>query len=524
MRKHVGNFYAAAIVLAIMVVYACNKKDVVLSSTETRETIDVKSVKPWYAQRHQIEIQNLRMQASGDTFTKRNLQRFSRLVNPRRGFAGMPDWSNASKTKGGRILKVPLSEDTTRYGWRYRDVVFKHDQEGTYMELLYEVRVNKDYLRRKIGMTKVPAGDIRRYIDRRDFTGDILIYTVNGRFVKGRMFRRGQVRKLIQPRATLSTSTLGQSMTVMTTYDLEDCDPGFGDCDPNDLDPVVVVSPPHDDDDGGDDTPPDPPYDPNDPYDPFPPDDDPWPEDPYDPGVGNGGGGEDTGTQQEDPCSRLPKVNAQAANPIVVDQVQNLKTNLNSFNSNINTYEYGYSQNLSNISSSSDFNQTNIIKAAQPESNGNGSIDIPFSWNSSNGYTIGVVHSHPSGNGPSPGDIFQLAAHLNNSQLQNSGTASVDFYKNNASVTVITSSEEYVVTVKNWDGLINLYNQYGINQAGINTINEMVINSQVASYDAAIISVFGNVINYFKKSNDNNEYYPMHLSATNTAVFVDCNN
>jgi hypothetical protein len=40
----------------------------------------------------------------------------------------------------------------------------------------------------------------------------------------------------------------------------------------------------------------------------------------------------------------------------------------------------------------------------------------PFTWDSTNGYTIGFTHDHPNGTGPSPADIFSMVISIHKAQ------------------------------------------------------------------------------------------------------------
>ncbi|MDE1192841.1 MAG: hypothetical protein PW786_11975 [Arachidicoccus sp.] len=149
---------------------------------------------------------------------------------------------------------------------------------------------------------KIDVNNIRNYIDRNTFTGDILFFNVNGYFIKGRVFKKGKVIKETEASNAASSSlmavhsSLGKSIKLMETYDLEegDCDPGFPDyADTANL-PVVILDP-----ELTNPSPPD--YGPGgipDPYDPYTPEGPDEPDTPpYDPdNQGDDHPGNGTGT------------------------------------------------------------------------------------------------------------------------------------------------------------------------------------------------------------------------------------
>jgi hypothetical protein len=105
--------------------------------------------------------------------------------------------------------------------------------------------------------------------------------------------------------------------------------------------------------------------------------------------------------------------------------------------------------------------------------------------------------------------------------LTAAGPQAVSFYKANASVTVVTSTNNYVVTINNWAAIQTLYNQYLANPTAFN--NSVAINTASSNYEVAILSAFGGAINLYT-TGGLTSYYPLTLnvnSGTNTASAIE---
>jgi hypothetical protein len=244
----------------------------------------------------------------------------------------------------------------------------------------------------------------------------------------------------------------------------------------------------------------------------------------YDPTIpminGDGGGGSgggfaapggstdvtvnDTTKVNVDPCPQKAQLNATATDPTVAAQNKQLFNDVKTSN-----LEHGFIQNLVNPTIGSSYYTTPelIATSALPDQ-----LTPPFYWDSNNGYTIGVTHDHPDGSGPSPADIFYMLINSQSSTLTNAGLTDVVFYMNNASVTVVTNTNNYVVTVKDWNNLQTLYNTY---IADPKSFNKSVSDNSAlyGSYEAAILSTFGSAINLYTDGGLTN-YYPLTLNTT----------
>jgi len=109
----------------------------------------------------------------------------------------------------------------------------------------------------------------------------------------------------------------------------------------------------------------------------------------------------------DDPCTQISDVNTRGANTIIKDQNQELKDNYLGNSPN----EYGYNQKLFDWHNPFNYMNTTVQTSGNPTH-----VDLPatFTWDATNGYTIGMTHDHPaSGSAPSPDDIFALLYNYN---------------------------------------------------------------------------------------------------------------
>jgi len=193
--------------------------------------------------------------------------------------------------------------------------------------------------------------------------------------------------------------------------------------------------------------------------------------------VESGGGGTGSGgstsnpcttvktTSTTDPCAQKVKVGAQAANSVVAAKNTSILTQTN--NTGI---ENGTNQNLTAWPGST-FVNTAITKGTASSWTPN------FTWNATDGYTIGFSHGHPGGTGPSPNDVMSILYPTTNPALTSAGPAALAYYENNASVTTETSTGSYIVTVSNWSALGNIYTNSFSTTAEQNTFNNSYISN-----------------------------------------------
>src|SRR6185503_484789 len=125
--------------------------------------------------------------------------------------------------------------------------------------------------------------------------------------------------------------------------------------------------------------------------------------------------------------------------------------------------EYGDEENLTTWPPNGTYKETPLRTSFDPTN-----FVANFTWDSKNGYTININHDHPAGDAPSPGDVFTLIADMSNTNFRNAGATALNYYIKNASVTVVTKTATYIVTIANYDALKALSIEYNLNVAQFN--------------------------------------------------------
>ncbi|MCZ4245717.1 hypothetical protein [Pedobacter punctiformis] len=227
--------------------------------------------------------------------------------------------------------------------------------------------------------------------------------------------------------------------------------------------------------------------------------------------VGIGGGGSSTPTS--DPyniCDRKVKVNTIASTQQLADKNNYAKTATSATGN-----EYGYEQKVTAV------NGTTYMDIAVRSDNSTNTFNMYFTWNATQGFTIGDVHSHPLGTPPSPQDVFGMVENFNKAELQNAGAADITFYKTNVSITVVTSNGNYVATVKDWGALQSAYNTYLSDKAAyISRYQDFA--SKSGGPTQALLSLLGNAINLYKSNNGSNNMKPLTVGSDGTVLIVPC--
>ena len=213
-----------------------------------------------------------------------------------------------------------------------------------------------------------------------------------------------------------------------------------------------------------------------------------------------------------DPCAQKNKLNATAANAAITKENQQLATAVKS-----STIEQGFAQNLQSLTGST-YNTTPVITSTAANAD---QLITTFDWNSTNGYTIGFTHDHPNGSGPSPADIFSMLINSQSSKLTSAGSNAVSFYKSNASLTVVTATNNYVVTINSWPAVQTLYNTYLNNITAFD--NTVKSNSTLfKSYEASILNTFGNSINLYSDNGTPGKYYTLTANTLHNVSEIPC--
>jgi|GEM_PF-3607607 len=221
---------------------------------------------------------------------------------------------------------------------------------------------------------------------------------------------------------------------------------------------------------------------------------------------GSGGGGEPVYNTVKDPCEEKKVVNSNALNPIVKAQNDKVKAYLST-----SQYEWGTEHVLIDYQNPSAGYKDKPIRT----DNQVDGLSSKFTWDASEGYTIGFVHDHPAGKAPSPNDIFDMVEYgISNQDLDRSWGGKA-FFLSNASVTVIAGDLTYVVTINDWDALQALYNTFHSNEAAFNQSFEKKADSYNSGMKA-LIRTFGNSINlYVTETPSPPDFVPVSLTFDN---------
>jgi len=220
-----------------------------------------------------------------------------------------------------------------------------------------------------------------------------------------------------------------------------------------------------------------------------------------------------------EPCAQKVGVIARATNTIIAAQ------NATILGDSTSTNEYGADQNLTSITGSTYKNT--------PVTSGTGNTWNPtFTWDSTAGYTVGWTHDHPFGSAPSPDDVFVMMTNLTNPALISAGAQSIKVYKSNVSVTVVTKTGNYVVTVKDWGALQTLYTDFNSTQEDPTThLNAfdtdfvskgrtyLTANPLASEGDAGIYALqtkFGASINIFHAPKGSTTYTPLTVTTVDS--------
>jgi hypothetical protein len=218
----------------------------------------------------------------------------------------------------------------------------------------------------------------------------------------------------------------------------------------------------------------------------------------------------------KNPCVEKTQVSAKAANATLAAQLNQLLSNLYSPNPAINGIEYGSEKNLQSLSG-------DVYKTTTTQPGSSDGFAASFSWNSTEGYTMGNSHNHIGGSAPSPDDVFVMIDQLNDQELLNSGISNITTYKNGVSQTIVTKSGNYVVTVANWGDLQQLFTTYKANKEAFQEQYRNIESSYKSSHPLAtegepttyaLLSQFGDAINLYKSTPGTTSYSPLQITST----------
>lgn len=146
------------------------------------------------------------------------------------------NWNNPvmlDVKNGNKILKVRLNETLyQKKTWVLRDVLFQRDSLGKIQAVGYKIFVDTSYFTNKVGANR-PLVDKRSYINDADFTGKVVVYTLDNQAIVGWKYLNGKV----QSNLLLNMSRPGQGAVAIKHPDAEPICEGGG------LDDEVTCNP-----------------------------------------------------------------------------------------------------------------------------------------------------------------------------------------------------------------------------------------------------------------------------------------
>jgi len=227
----------------------------------------------------------------------------------------------------------------------------------------------------------------------------------------------------------------------------------------------------------------------------------------------------------DDPCAKKADVVARATNSIIAAQNTSILTNTIAHGA-----EYGANQNLASLTGST------YVNTPVTTNGGASTWTIGFSWDSTNGYTVGFSHGHPEGYGPSPADVDALFSPINTQSALRNNATNKQIYEEKASVTTMTSTGSYVVTISNWAALNTLLaNSYSdaTQQFAFESSYQTILtryqfdNPGATKGDAgaaALIQLFPGMINVYYAPKGTTSYTPITIGATGakTITLIQC--
>jgi len=164
------------------------------------------------------------------------------------------------------------------------------------------------------------------------------------------------------------------------------------------------------------------------------------------------------------------------------------------------------------------------ISARNIRTNGNAASFTPnFIASNTNSVVFLIVHTHPSGNPPSPDDIVLAASHEYIDLLRAATDGDRDFIANNFTVIAI-GNDAYTIKINDPEAVWDICQQNG-GIPGLNAaLSNKILNEQY-SYSAALLSLFGNSITLFDGSKRNpDQSNPIALDNTGKNTLEETNN
>ncbi|QPH38757.1 hypothetical protein [Pedobacter endophyticus] len=210
-----------------------------------------------------------------------------------------------------------------------------------------------------------------------------------------------------------------------------------------------------------------------------------------------------------DPCFQKMLVGNMARDSIIAAQNSTILTKTTN-----TSVEYGAEVKLVAPTSFSPYKSTTVRT-----DNATNNFNPKFTWSTTDGFTVGVSHGHPSNSAPSPADAIWLVSNINVPALRNASTEERNFFRSNVFVTVVASLHTYVITVNNWQALEKLYFEFKADEAGFNA-NYIRLTTEHGSSEHALLSLFGEAINLYKAPAGSTNFKPVGMAYGGTGDFV----
>ncbi|SDQ00459.1 hypothetical protein SAMN05428975_5403 [Mucilaginibacter sp. OK268] len=213
---------------------------------------------------------------------------------------------------------------------------------------------------------------------------------------------------------------------------------------------------------------------------------------------------------KKDPCIEKGIINRNNANTTIAAQNAEIL-------SKSTTNEYGTNQKLTSLLGNT------YVNTPVTTDGSTGAFTPGFTWNSTDGYTVGWSHGHPGGNSASPDDIFVMIDNLTNPDLIAAGSQSIKFYRDNVSMTIVTKTGNYVVTVKDWGKLQTLFDRFKDDSGGfddnyVNNRDAYLADHTYLGLGLAgvysLMSIFGDAINIYQSPYPSTPYSPLTVDPT----------
>jgi hypothetical protein len=224
-----------------------------------------------------------------------------------------------------------------------------------------------------------------------------------------------------------------------------------------------------------------------------------------------------------DPCAQAKSNDARAKSSTILGQINTIRTKSTDV-------EFGAEQNLSSYPPANPADP--YYKPIPVRSDASSIHFIPkFTWNATDGYSVGISHGHPSNNAPSPADLVNAYQFITNSELVAAGQTAMDYFKANFTIITVTQDATYTINVTDWDALGVLFKAYyadttaGLQAYLAKVVKYPEIDDQASQEEAtlyAALSLYGSAVNITKRDKGSTVSTPMKLDANGKIIKSTC--